>query len=185
MVFWVAVAGLLVWVSFEFLLRGHGEARQWVGPADVGYSTRVLLVSFLISLVISLLLSGFRIALAPMPIRWAGCTLLGCGLGLRAWSMAILGTRYTRGLQVMKRQELVTAGPYRLIRHPGYAGSLLVWIGYALGAGSWAAAIIISLVLGGAYLYRIAAEERMLRAEFGAPYQMYQQRTWRLIPGLF
>src|SRR6266849_6004564 len=115
MVFWVAVAGLLVWVSFEFLLRGHGEARQWVGPADVGYSTRVLLVSFLISLVISLLL----------------------------------------------------------------------WIGYALGAGSWAAAILISLVLGGAYLYRIAAEERMLRAEFGATYQMYQQRTWRLIPGLF
>ncbi len=85
----------------------------------------------------------------------------------------------------MKRQELVTAGPYRLIRHPGYAGSLLVWIGYALGAGSWAAAILISLVLGGAYLYRIAAEERMLRAEFGATYQMYQQRTWRLIPGLF
>ncbi len=172
-------------MSFEFLQRGPGEARQWVGPANVGHSTWVLLASFLISLVISLLLSGFRIALAPMPIRWAGCALLACGLGLRAWSMAILGTRYSRGLQVMKRQELVTAGPYGLIRHPGYAGSLLVWLRCALAAGSWTAAIIISLVLGTAYLYRIAAEERMLRTEFGAPYQMYQQRTWRLIPGLF
>jgi protein-S-isoprenylcysteine O-methyltransferase len=144
-----------------------------------------LLIAFLISLVISVLFSGFRIALAPMAIRWAGCILLVGGLFLRAWSMAILGTRYSRGLQVMKRQELVTAGPYRLIRHPGYSGSLLVWIGYTLGAGSWAAAILNSFVLGGAYLYRIAAEERMLRAEFGAPYQMYQHRTWRLIPGLF
>ncbi len=185
MVFWVAVAGLLVWVSFEFLLREPGEARQWMGPTDVGHSTRVLLVSFLISLVISLLLSGFRIALTPMPIRWAGCGLLIGGLVLRAWSMVILGSSYSRGLQVAKRQALIIAGPYRLIRHPGYAGSLLVWIGYALAAGSCAAAILISLVLGGAYLYRIAAEERMLRAEFEAPYQMYQQRTWRLIPGLF
>ena len=185
MVFWVAVGGLLVWLSFEFLLRGPGEPRQWMGLADVGQSTRVLLVAFLISLAVSLLLSGFRIALAPIPIRWAGCILLFVGLGLRAWSMAILGTRYSRSLQVMQRQELVTAGPYRLIRHPGYAGSLLVWIGYALGAGSLAAVILVSLVLGGAYLYRITAEERMLRANLGAPYQMYQQRTWRLIPGLF
>jgi protein-S-isoprenylcysteine O-methyltransferase len=185
MVFWVAVAGLVVWLSFEFLLRAPGEARRLAGRADAGHSTRVLLVSYLISLVISLLLSGYRIALAPIPIRWAGCILLVGGLVLRAWSMAILGTKYSRSLQVMKRQELVTAGPYRLIRHPGYAGSLLVWIGYALGAGSWAAAILIGLVLGGAYWYRIAAEERMLGAEFGAPYRMYQQRTWRLIPGLF
>jgi protein-S-isoprenylcysteine O-methyltransferase Ste14 len=184
-VFWAAVAGLLVWVSFEFLLRGPGEARQWVGPGDVGHSTQVLLLSFLISLGVSPLLSGFRIALVPMAIRWAGLTLLVAGLGLRAWSMAILGTRYSRSLQIVQRQELVTAGPYRLIRHPGYASSLLVWIGYALGAGSLAAVILISLVLGGAYLYRISAEERMLRAELGAPYQTYQQRTWRLIPGLF
>jgi protein-S-isoprenylcysteine O-methyltransferase Ste14 len=185
MVFWVAVAGLLVWVSFEFLLRASGEARSLAGRADAGHSTRVLLVSYLISLVISLLLSGYHIGLAPILIRWAGCILLFGGLVLRAWSMAILGTRYSRGLRVMKRQELVTTGPYRVIRHPGYAGSLLVWIGYALGAGSWAAAILITLVLGGAYLYRIAAEERMLRAEFGAPYHMYQRRTWRLIPRLF
>jgi protein-S-isoprenylcysteine O-methyltransferase Ste14 len=185
MVFWVAVAGLLVWVSFEFLLRGPGEPRQWMGPADVDNSTRVLLVAFLISLVVGLLLSGFRIALAPTPIRWAGCALLVVGLSLRAWSMTILGTRYIRNLQVEQRQELVTSGPYRLVRHPGYAGSLLVWIGYALGAGSLAAVILIGLVLGGAYLYRISTEERMLRAELGAPYQTYQQRTWRLIPGLF
>lgn len=185
MVFWVAVAGLLVWVRLEFLLREPGEARRWVGPADVGHSTWVLLVSFLISVVVSLLLSGFRISLAPMSIRWAGCTLLVAGLSLRAWSMAILGTKYSRSLQVMQHQELVTAGPYRLIRHPGYAGTLLVWIGYALGTGSLAAVLLIGVLLGGAYSYRISAEERMLRAELGAPYQTYQRRTWRLIPGLF
>ncbi len=99
--------------------------------------------------------------------------------------MAILGNSYSRELQVTDRQLLMMAGPYRIIRHPGYAGSLLVWIGFALGAGSWAGAILTGIVLGAAYVYRITAEERVLCAKFGAAYQNYQQQTWRLIPGLF
>lgn len=185
MVVWVAIAGLLVWVSFEFLLRGGGEARRWLGPADVGRSTGVLLVSFLISLIVTFAFVGFRVGLAPIAARWAGCALLGCGLALRAWSMAVLGSSYSRNLQVTRSQRLVTVGPYRVIRHPGYAGSLLVWIGYGLGVGSWAGAILVGALLGTAYFYRIGTEERMLRVEFGAVYETYEQRTWRLIPGLF
>ena len=185
MVLWVAIAGLLAWLSLELLLRGPGEARRWVGPADPSHSTQVLLVAFLVSLGISIVLSGSGVAPASVGIRWAGSGLLACGLGLRAWSMVILGRSYSRELQVTDRQVLLMAGPYRLIRHPGYAGSLLVWIGFALGAGSWATAILSGIVLGAAYGYRISAEERMLRAKFGAAYQNYQQRTWRLIPGLF
>lgn len=60
-----------------------------------------------------------------------------------------------------------------------------MWVGYGLGVGSWAAVVVIGIVLGSAYLYRISAEERMLRAEFGSAYETYQRRSWRLIPGLF
>lgn len=185
MVLWVAIAGLLVWLSFEFVLRGPGQPRRWAGAGDVGRSTQVLLVAFLLSVVVSVVLSVSRIASTSTAIRWAGCAVLGCGLGLRAWSMLTLGSSYSRALRVTERQPLVTAGPYRIIRHPGYAGTLLVWIGYGLGLGSWAAAIVIGVVLGTAYLDRVTAEERMLRAEFGDAYDAYQQRTWRLVPGLF
>jgi protein-S-isoprenylcysteine O-methyltransferase Ste14 len=185
MVLWVAIAGLLVWVSYEFLLRGPGEARRLVGVADTGNSTQVLVASFLVALGISVVLSSSRVALAPVGVRWAGCAFLVCGLALRAWSMAILGRRYSRGLQVTKRQGLIVGGPYRIIRHPGYAGSLLVWVGFALGLGSWAGAILVGVVLGAAYFYRITTEERLLRTEFGSAYQTYQRRTWRLIPGVF
>ncbi len=185
MVLWVAIVGLLAWVSFEVVLRGGGEARRWRGRADAGRSTRVLLVSFLVALGVSVAFSTLRVAPASFTLRWIGCALLGGGLGLRAWSMTALGSSYSRGLQVSERQSLVTRGPYRIIRHPGYAGTLLVWIGYALGVGSWAGAIVVAAVLGLAYVHRIGTEERMLRAEFGAVYQTYQQRTWRLIPGVF
>ena len=185
MVLWAAIAGLFVWVSYEFLLRGPGEARRLGGAADTGHSTQVLLASFLVALGISAVLSSSGVALAPVGVRWIGCSLLICGLALRAWSMAILGRRYSRSLQVTKRQALVVEGPYSIIRHPGYAGSLMVWIGYALGVGSWAGAILVGVMLGVAYFYRITAEERLLRTEFGSAYQTYQQRTRRLIPGVF
>jgi protein-S-isoprenylcysteine O-methyltransferase Ste14 len=185
MVLWVAIAGLLAWVSLEFLRQEHGQARRWVGPADPSHSTQVLLAAFLVSLGINIVLSRSGVAPVSVGIRWAGSGLLVAGVALRGWSMAILGNSYSRELQVTDRQLLMMAGPYRIIRHPGYAGSLLVWIGFALGAGSWAGAILTGIVLGAAYVYRITAEERVLCAKFGAAYQNYQQQTWRLIPGLF
>jgi protein-S-isoprenylcysteine O-methyltransferase Ste14 len=47
--------------------------------------------------------------------------------------------------------------PYRLIRHPGYTGSLLVWTGAALGGGNWINAIAAAVILVAAYAWRISA----------------------------
>lgn len=128
MVTWLAIAGLLVWVSFEFLLRRPGEARRWAGGADMGRSTTVLVVSFLLALAISLVFSVSGLALAPLAVRASGCLLLACGLALRGWSMAILGSSYRRGLLVTERQALITTGPYRVLPHPGQpAGVGRIW----------------------------------------------------------
>jgi protein-S-isoprenylcysteine O-methyltransferase Ste14 len=185
MVSWLAVAGLLVWLSFEFWLRQSGESKRVSGPTDVSRSTQVLLASYLAVLAIVVVSSIIQLAPIPMALRWVGCAILAGGLALRAWAMTLLRSSYRRGLQVAESQTLVTAGPYRVIRHPGYAGSLLVWFGFALGLGSWVATLLTAVLLGAAYVYRIIAEERMLRAEFGAAYEDYRRTTWRLIPGLF
>lgn len=185
MVLGIAIAGFVIWLSFEFLLRGPGESRRWSGSADAGRSTRVLVWSFLLAVAVSIVLSVLGVAMAPLALRWVGCALLAAGLLLRAWSMSVLGRAYSRGLQVTEQQALVTAGPYRILRHPGYAGTLLVWIGFGLAVGSWAAAVVIGALLGPVYLYRIRLEERMLVSEFGETYQRYQRRTWRLIPGVY
>jgi len=50
--------------------------------------------------------------------------------------MRTLGASYSRTLRTDDAQRVVDDGPYRLIRHPGYAGSLLVWSGFALTSGS-------------------------------------------------
>ena len=118
----------------------------------------------------------------PIGARWIGVAMMAAGLGLRAWSMVVLGRFYTRTLRVVGDQQVVTAGPYRCIRHPGYAGSLLVWTGYCLGSGNWIALIVVAVLMLAAYGWRIRSEERLLVDAFGDAYASYQHRTARLVP---
>lgn len=182
---WLAVAGILVWLSFEVFVRQPGEARRVSAPTDVSWSTQLLLLSYLVVLAITVIVSIMQLVPIPPAMRWIGLAVLAIGLALRAWAMIFLRNSYSRVLQVIQQQSLMTGGPYRVIRHPGYAGSLLVWIGFAVGLGSWVAALFAALLLGAAYIHRISAEERMLAAEFGPAYVAYRRSTWRLIPGLF
>ncbi|NUR97528.1 MAG: isoprenylcysteine carboxylmethyltransferase family protein, partial [Kribbellaceae bacterium] len=82
-------------------------------------------------------------------------------------------------------QRVVQEGPYRLIRHPGYAGSLLVWTGYSLGLGNWIALLLVAVLLLAAYTWRIRAEEALLDQTFGTQYAEYRTHTKRLIPFLY
>ena len=99
--------------------------------------------------------------------------------------MRVLGEYYTRTLRVTDTQAIVSQGPYRVIRHPGYLGTIFVWIGFALSVGNWIATIILAILLFGVYGYRIRSEEVMLMDRFGNEYQEYRRRTWRLVPFLF
>ena len=95
--------------------------------------------------------------------------------------MRVLGRDYTRSLRTRETQTVIDRGPYRLVRHPGYSGSILVWFGSRL-AVNWliAAATAVGLLL--VYAYRISAEEEMLIDHFGDAYRAYKVRTWRLVP---
>jgi protein-S-isoprenylcysteine O-methyltransferase len=72
-----------------------------------------------------------------------------------------------------------------LVRHPGYSGSLLVWIGAGMAVSNWIALTLVTLVCLIAYIYRIRSEEAMLVARFGQEYEEYRRRTKRLIPYLY
>jgi protein-S-isoprenylcysteine O-methyltransferase len=76
-------------------------------------------------------------------------------------------------------------GPYHLIRHPGYLGMLLFWLGAGCTTSNWITALIIVAPMAGAYWYRVRAEEAMLAATFPLEYQNYASHSWRLIPFLY
>ena len=117
-------------------------------------------------------------------IAWVGVGLGVLGLCLRLWAVLTLRERYTRTLLVHQEHAIERGGPYRFVRHPGYLGSLLCLNGIGLASGNaviFVASIVATLA---AYAHRIRAEEAMLVAAFGAPYERYRREVGALLPFL-
>jgi protein-S-isoprenylcysteine O-methyltransferase len=171
------------WLVLEVVLRQGDEARDWQGGEADRSSTRLVVVAYVVAFVGPFLLdtSGVGVTHADSPLAWIGIAIGATGLGIRVWSMRVLGRDYTRSLRTRDAQVVIERGPYRLVRHPGYIGSILVWTGSRL-AVNWLVAAATALVLLLVYAYRIDAEEQMLVDHFGDAYRAYRTRTWRLVP---
>ena len=79
---------------------------------------------------------------------------------------------------------LVTAGPYRLVRHPIYLGLALLAMGEALAFNSWPAVLIVLSGIVPTFVWRARAEEELLRRTFGERYALYRKQTKMIIPHL-
>jgi protein-S-isoprenylcysteine O-methyltransferase Ste14 len=187
-----ALAYILLGVFFtlERHLR-QGQSAQSLEPGAFDRkSTRLIGGALLISM-LALLLAPIlnhmqrERTTIPQAAGWVGLGLMVSGIGLRAWANTTLGAFYTRTLRVTTDQQLIEQGPYRVLRHPGYSGSILLWIGGGLATTNWLVTTVITIVTSSAYSYRIRAEEAMLAQTFGAAYQAYQQRTWKLLPRIY
>lgn len=179
------VAGLLVvlWLPSEF--RYSRQAGK--GPPTDRRSSEVMLVALLLNLVVvvACLRSGFgRIATAGWP-EPLGAALAAVGIGLRYWAIASLGRFFTSAVVLQDDHALVERGPFKWLRHPGYAGVLAFGTGLILMFRSASGALIYLLGHGLAICYRIAVEEKALLTRLGAPYEIYRQRTWRLLPFVY
>src|SRR5579859_5433777 len=125
----------------ERLLRRGEEAKSFQeGEADRG-STRAVGSAFglaLLMLLVAPLLNERGIGrFRGERLAWGGVVAMLVGLGLRVWANRVLGAFYTRTLRMEAGQRLVEEGPYRVVRHPGYLGSLLLWLGAGLATGNW------------------------------------------------
>ena len=180
---YVLIAGFF---AIEIFMRQGTSAKSLeVTDSDKG-STILIGASFGVAIVLPPLLNALHVGQTTTAIvGWLGLVIMLLGLGLRVWSMRVLGAYYSRMLRVTDAQTIVTQGPYHVIRHPGYLGTMLVWIGSGLALANWIAAVLIALLMFGIYCYRIHSEEAMLLATFGDRYQQYCQQTWKLLPFLY
>lgn len=111
-----------------------------------------------------------------------GVAIVLAGTALRAWAIVTLGRYFRREVTIEPGQRLVRRGPYRLLRHPSYAGILLSVAGLGLAFGSWVSAAVALVVVFAGMLPRIRVEERALGHAFGAEYAAYASSTARVLP---
>jgi protein-S-isoprenylcysteine O-methyltransferase Ste14 len=117
-------------------------------------------------------------------MRWLGALLFILGGALRMWPVFVLGKRFSGLVAIQPGHRLVTEGIYRNLRNPSYLGMLVIAVGWALAFRSGVGLLLAALTLI-PLIARIEAEEALLRAQFGAEYEAYCTRSWRLVPGVY
>jgi protein-S-isoprenylcysteine O-methyltransferase Ste14 len=117
-------------------------------------------------------------------VRWLGVALYAAGGALRLWPVFVLGRRFSGLVAIQPGHRLVTDGIYGIIRHPSYLGMIVNMLGWALVFRSALGVLLVALTVA-ILIGRIRSEETLLQSQFGAAYDAYRARTWRLIPGLY
>ena len=163
----------LYWLIAAFSVKkGHVPWSRELG-------VRVLFVA----VVIVLIRVGALRGNAPNTDAWRaglGLVLFAVGLGFAIWARVNIGRNWGTPMTQKVEPELVTSGPYRLVRHPIYTGILVAGVGTAV-ALSWR--WLIAVALAGLYfLYSATVEERYMTERFPDTYPTYKQATKMLVP---
>ena len=109
-----------------------------------------------------------------------GLVLFAVGLGFAIWARMHIGRNWGAPMTQKDEPELVTSGPYHLVRHPIYAGVLVAGVGTAVALNLW---WLIAVGLAGIYcLYSATVEEGYMTEQFPDTYPVYKRTTKMLLP---
>jgi protein-S-isoprenylcysteine O-methyltransferase Ste14 len=180
--FWVA----LVWAFLPEIRHSGIVAGAPSNTQDAG-TLRLINIGSDIALLLAFALSFLPWLVIPYPriALYAGTGLLVAGSLLRRYCFRILGKYFTAAVTVSADQPVIDKGPYRWIRHPGYAAGFAMFLGIGLALGNWLSLIIFFLEICYVYSRRVQAEEKALLDTIGEPYHAYMVRTKRFIPFVF
>jgi protein-S-isoprenylcysteine O-methyltransferase Ste14 len=112
-----------------------------------------------------------------------GLALLALGLGFAIWARVHIGRNWGGPMTQKDEPELVTTGPYHLVRHPIYSGILVAGIGTAVALSlMWLIALVLAAIY---FIYSAFVEERYLTEQFPGAYPAYRHSTKMLVPFVF
>jgi protein-S-isoprenylcysteine O-methyltransferase Ste14 len=117
-----------------------------------------------------------------LPLFVVGVLLIVLGSLLRRYCFRTLGEYFTGDVKARADQPVITAGPYRWVRHPSYTAGMMMFIGIGLALGSWFSFALLTIATIATYGYRVAVEERVLLTTIGEPYGRYMKDRKRFIP---
>jgi len=166
------------------------EERQHPGEGAKTWD-RVLLSIYIVVVMAILVAAGLDVGhfhwsdTVPLWLQVVGLVAFVISFAFDIWAVAV-NNFYSRVVRIQRDrgQYVVTDGPYRLVRHPSYVGSIVSWLCTALALGSWWA-LLPAVLVGLVFVVRTALEDRTLHEELPGYVEYAQRVRYRLLPGVW
>lgn len=190
--FWAYIAVMVLLSAFTLGLvnmRSPDLIAERIRPGE-GEQDKITLNAATLISIVTYVIAGldagrYHWSSVALWLQIVGFLLIAVGFTIITWAM--LTNRFFSSavrMQPDRGQELVSSGPYRIVRHPGYTGGILYLFGTGLALGSWFS--VLPMALGVPLIIRrTLIEDRMLKENL-AGYSDYAARVrYRLIPGIW
>lgn len=171
---------LVGWVAFWiYWLAAAAGSKTGRTPWARFAGFRVALILVVLLLLRVKTFRGHEVTTDPW-LQGTGLAVFFLGLALAIWARVYLGGNWGMPMSQKAGSELVTSGPYRVIRHPIYSGIILAMVGTTIGISLyWLVAVA---AIGAYFLYSAFVEERTMTGLFPDSYPQYKSSTKMLIP---
>jgi protein-S-isoprenylcysteine O-methyltransferase len=184
-VLWVSYVS---WFVMEMWILSRDSRRFKGRTADRG-SFMGFVICIPLALVLAFNAAGrlpqLHIAVLQPGLSWAGIAMMWLGMVFRLWAVLTLGAFFRTSVVVQDGHRLVTAGPYRWLRHPAYTGAIITTTGLGLAFGNWASLAALIVFPSLAIAFRIHVEERALTEQFGEAYRDFSKNRSAVIPAIW
>jgi protein-S-isoprenylcysteine O-methyltransferase Ste14 len=169
---------LVVWVVFWV----YWLASAFTAKSATARGIRGRPFSLIIILAGALVIRSVKVnGVVHSPVLHAvGVVVFISGLAFAVWARVHIGRNWGMPMTQKDEPELVTSGPYRVVRHPIYSGILLGLVGTALATRIYW--LVPAAVVCVYFVYCARVEERLLTSQFPAAYPSYRAHTKMLIP---
>jgi protein-S-isoprenylcysteine O-methyltransferase Ste14 len=173
----------LVWEVLK--RRGRNSGRFFRTTTPLARAAKLVKIGILAGILVQTLVPDVLPILAePAWLRRIGAALFTVGLGVAIGARVQLGDNWSdiEAGVVQPAHRLVTVGIYRWVRHPIYAGDLVLLAGLELALNSWLVLLVPALAV---VVYRQTLKEEQALAASLPGYADYCRRTRRFVPFLF
>ena len=180
----------VVWILFLVywqIKAVHTKTTQRLEPV----ASRILRVVIFLIAIALLAISRLPLPWLYLPLWpaglwpfWLGAAITIAGLLFAVWARAYLGTNWSRSVTIKQGHELITTGPYAMVRHPIYTGILTGFLGMAIAIAQ-VRGVIVCVLIFLAFWMKFRMEEQWMRSQFGEAYATYAHQTAALLPYLF
>jgi protein-S-isoprenylcysteine O-methyltransferase Ste14 len=179
----------VVWIVFVLYWQVKAADTKTTQRLEPGASRIFRVLIFLIAIVL--------LSIPRIPLRWlylplwpqgywpfcVGAAVTVAGLLFAVWARQHLGRNWSRSVTIKQGHELITTGPYAVVRHPIYTGILAGFLGMAIAISQVRGFLVFVLILF-VFWFKFRMEEKWMRSQFGETYATYARQTAALVPYL-